>query len=192
MKLKTYALTLDGVEIRSAGRPIFNSRTKMTGKAKSYLEFEEAVDRWMESKVNAITIEMLAEELESAEYLSIVATYHLPIVDSKMWGVPKATKPDIDNYDKAMMDKILTQLLAIDDKIVFQLTSSKWYAEKPKIEIEISTHSFDGLIARNKKKHPKPRKKKKKKEKEKNPFELPSGKTFLEIQREREAKKNGE
>src|SRR5699024_5387109 len=124
------------------------------------------------------------------EYLSVVATYHLPIVDSKMWGVPKATKPDIDNYDKALLDKVVGQLLNIDDKLVFRLESSKWYAEKPKIEIEITTHSFDGMIARNKKKHPKPRKVATKK-KEKNPFELPSGKTFLEVQREREAKKNG-
>lgn len=190
MKLKTHNLTLDGVEIRSAGRPIFNSTTRMTGKAQSYIDFEQAVDEWMESKVNQIEVELLAEELQQAEYLSIVATYHLPIVDSKFWGVPKATKPDIDNYDKAMLDKLIGQLLAIDDKIIFQLSSSKWYAEKPKIELEISTHSFDGLIARNKKKNPKPRKPKAEK-KEKNPFELPGGKTFLELQREREAKKNG-
>ena len=192
MKLKTYALTLDGVEIRSAGRPIFNAQTRMTGKAKSYIDFEQAVDKWLESKVNQITIEMLSEELEAAEYISIVATYHLPIVESKMWGVPKATKPDIDNYDKSMLDKVITQLLNIDDKLVFKLESSKWYAEKPSIEIEISTHTFDGLIARNKKKNPKRTTKKKVKKKEKSPFELPSGKTFLEIHREREAKKNGE
>lgn len=191
MKLKTYELTLDNVEIRSAGRPVFNSHTKMTGKAKSYIDFEQAVDQWLESRVNQIEIEMLAEELQQAEYISIVATYHLPIVDSKLWGVPKATKPDIDNYDKAMLDKIFGQLLNIDDKIVFKLESSKWYAEKPSIEIEISTHSFDGLIARNKKKNPKPKRTTKKKEKEKSPFELPSGKTFLELRREREAKKNG-
>lgn len=190
MKLKTFTLTLDGVEIRSAGRPIFNTQTRMTGKAQSYIDFEQAVDEWMSSKVNAITVEMLSESLQQAEYISIVATYHLPIVDSKLWQTPKPTKPDIDNYDKALLDKVIGQLLNIDDKIVFELSSSKWYAEKPKIEIEISTHSFDGVIARNKKKNPKPRKQKSKK-KEKSPFTLPNGKTFLELRREREAKKNG-
>lgn len=45
-------------------------------------------------------------------------------------------KPDIDNYVKGMLDA-LNKVLWQDDALITDLTVSKYFAEKPRIEMEI-------------------------------------------------------
>ncbi|WP_163526640.1 RusA family crossover junction endodeoxyribonuclease [Halobacillus ihumii] len=47
------------------------------------------------------------------------------------------TKPDVDNYVKGIKDA-LNKVIWKDDSQVVDLTISKWYSEKPRVEIEIS------------------------------------------------------
>lgn len=47
------------------------------------------------------------------------------------------TKPDVDNYVKGIKDA-LKGVMWIDDSQVVDLHISKWYSEKPRIEVEIA------------------------------------------------------
>jgi Holliday junction resolvase RusA-like endonuclease len=46
------------------------------------------------------------------------------------------TKPDVDNYVKGIKDAC-NQILWKDDSQVVELLASKWYSEKPRIEIMV-------------------------------------------------------
>ncbi|MDP5274001.1 RusA family crossover junction endodeoxyribonuclease [Chengkuizengella axinellae] len=46
------------------------------------------------------------------------------------------TKPDVDNYVKGIKDA-LNKVIWNDDSQVIELEVSKWYSEKPRVEIEI-------------------------------------------------------
>ncbi|MBG0964113.1 RusA family crossover junction endodeoxyribonuclease [Bacillus sp. SRB1LM] len=47
-----------------------------------------------------------------------------------------ATKPDVDNYAKGILDG-LNSVLWRDDNQVVDLHVSKWYSEKPRIEVTV-------------------------------------------------------
>jgi len=47
------------------------------------------------------------------------------------------TKPDVDNYIKAIKDA-LKNVIWKDDSQVVQLIASKWYSERPRVEVLIS------------------------------------------------------
>ncbi|PEQ75169.1 hypothetical protein CN478_20675 [Bacillus cereus] len=47
-----------------------------------------------------------------------------------------ATKPDVDNYAKGILDG-LNSVLWKDDNQVVDLHVSKWYSEKPRIEVTV-------------------------------------------------------
>lgn len=48
------------------------------------------------------------------------------------------TKPDVDNYVKGVKDA-LKNIIWKDDSQVVELSISKWYSEKPRVEVKIKT-----------------------------------------------------
>ncbi|RWZ59871.1 RusA family crossover junction endodeoxyribonuclease [Halobacillus fulvus] len=48
------------------------------------------------------------------------------------------TKPDVDNYAKGIKDA-LNNVIWKDDSQVVELTISKWYSAKPRVEVEITS-----------------------------------------------------
>lgn len=47
------------------------------------------------------------------------------------------TRPDCDNYAKSTLDA-LNQIVWIDDSQIVTLTISKWYAEKPRVVVQVN------------------------------------------------------
>lgn len=45
-------------------------------------------------------------------------------------------KPDLDNYIKSTLDA-LNGVIWTDDAVIVELNTSKWYADDPRIEIEV-------------------------------------------------------
>jgi Holliday junction resolvase RusA-like endonuclease len=58
-------------------------------------------------------------------------------IEAEKGDLRPITKPDVDNYVKGIKDA-LKSVIWKDDSQVVDLYISKWYSEKPRIEIEIS------------------------------------------------------
>lgn len=56
--------------------------------------------------------------------------------DAESGVLRPVTKPDVDNYVKGIKDAC-NQILWKDDSQVVELLASKWYSEKPRIEIMV-------------------------------------------------------
>lgn len=56
--------------------------------------------------------------------------------DKKLWGKPKVSRPDVDNYSKAFIDQMTKCGFFIDDSQIINLHIEKFYAEKACIVVE--------------------------------------------------------
>lgn len=84
-------------------------------------------------------------ELNMEASYSVRLSYHLPVPvsssnskrNAKLWGFETANKkPDLDNYDKFILD-CANGILWYDDSQIINLQSFKQYSHKPRTEIEI-------------------------------------------------------
>ena len=55
----------------------------------------------------------------------------------KLWGTPKTTRPDCDNYAKELIDSMTTLGFWEDDAQVYELKVKKYYAEKSTIYVRV-------------------------------------------------------
>lgn len=56
--------------------------------------------------------------------------------------IPHASKPDIDNLIKSVLDGLVNALVIRDDNVIYRVTASKYYTainEAPYIKVEIKT-----------------------------------------------------
>ncbi|WP_079480588.1 RusA family crossover junction endodeoxyribonuclease [Halobacillus salinus] len=59
------------------------------------------------------------------------------IADAEAGLFRPVTKPDIDNYAKGIKDA-LNNVIWNDDSQVVELSVSKWYSAKPRVEVEVN------------------------------------------------------
>lgn len=69
--------------------------------------------------------------------LNMVITFHIPVLDKRLWGKNHIKRPDIDNLVKGVCDA-LNGLVWNDDGQITNLTARKRYAEKGSIELEVT------------------------------------------------------
>lgn len=69
--------------------------------------------------------------------LKLSVTFHYAIKQKKKWGLPKTTKPDLDNLLKNLQDYMTKLGYYADDSQISQLDIKKYHSEKNVIEIEI-------------------------------------------------------
>ena len=69
--------------------------------------------------------------------LELTVTFGVPHSDKRLWGKPKPTSSDIDNYLKMLMDAMQGELFANDGQ-VYRVVAEKRYAPHPGyIDIEV-------------------------------------------------------
>jgi Holliday junction resolvase RusA-like endonuclease len=65
--------------------------------------------------------------------LAMLVSYRVPVQDKKRWGKPSVTKPDIDNYNKLLLDAwVQGGILAgleLDDNVIADLRSVKRWCQ---------------------------------------------------------------
>ena len=69
--------------------------------------------------------------------LKLSVTFFYVIKQKKKWGLPKTTKPDLDNLLKNLQDYMTKLRYYVDDSQISCLVVKKFYSEKNSIEIEI-------------------------------------------------------
>lgn len=69
--------------------------------------------------------------------LKLSVTLFYAIKQKKKWGLPKTTKPDLDNLLKNLQDYMTKLGYYVDDSQICWLEVKKFYSEKNSIEIEI-------------------------------------------------------
>lgn len=68
--------------------------------------------------------------------LDIVFTY--AVLNKKLWGKPKPTRPDLDNLLKNIQDYMTKFGYYADDSQIVVVCARKFYGNKNRIEIEIT------------------------------------------------------
>lgn len=106
-------------------------------------ELEQQLKKALDS--NDKSIVMQASNLTRGKAYIVQMTFYIKVPESwpesrrneALWGIePCICKPDLDNMEKFYLDCCSNSLFP-DDKQVFLLTSTKKYANKPKIVIDI-------------------------------------------------------
>lgn len=69
--------------------------------------------------------------------LKLSVTFFYAIKQKKKLGLPKTTKPDLDNLLKNLQDYMTKLRYYVDDSQICWLEVKKFYSEKNSIEIEI-------------------------------------------------------
>ena len=69
--------------------------------------------------------------------LKLSVTFFYAIKQKKKWGLPKTTRPDLDNLLKNMQDYMTKLGYYADDSQISVLNIKKYFSEKNIIEIEI-------------------------------------------------------
>lgn len=69
--------------------------------------------------------------------LKLSVTFFYAIKQKKKWGLPKTTKPDLDNLLKNLQDYMTKLGYYADDSQISVLNIKKYFSEKNIIEIEI-------------------------------------------------------
>lgn len=62
--------------------------------------------------------------------------FYFDIKEKKKWGLPKTSKPDVDNFSKAFIDQMTKCGYWQDDSQITDLHIEKYYAEKATIVFE--------------------------------------------------------
>jgi len=51
--------------------------------------------------------------------------------------LPKVSRPDLDNLAKQLTDAMMGIFFA-DDNLIYKISASKWYSDRPRIQVSIS------------------------------------------------------
>ena len=95
---------------------------------KATREFEDEVKILMQSQMNQ---DVITTGCSVALILSIACK------DKKKWGTPKITRPDNDNYEKAVFDAG-NGIVWEDDCLIWSNHTRKYWAETDHIRLEVS------------------------------------------------------
>ena len=69
--------------------------------------------------------------------LKLSVTFFYAIKQNKKWGLPKTTKPDLDNLLKNLQDYMTKLGYYVDDSQICWLEVKKFFSEKNLIQVEI-------------------------------------------------------
>ena len=90
-----------------------------------------------ENKKTKALVEELENEFPNTYDRINYGLYVLVIDENGTQGhVRPIVKPDLDNYIKSTLDA-LNGVIWTDDATIVELNTSKWYADDPRIEIEV-------------------------------------------------------
>lgn len=70
----------------------------------------------------------------SSKPIKLTVTFYFDVKNKNLWGKPKATKPDTENYLKLLKDCMIG-LFFMDDALVVDEHIKKYYAEKATIAV---------------------------------------------------------
>jgi Holliday junction resolvase RusA-like endonuclease len=120
-----------------ASRPRFR-RNGHTYDAKKYRDFKLTVKSWLIHHTSGRLIKNTSLTVKYEFYRPIQSSiskkeHHRRAINA----VKPVTKPDVDNYVKAMQDCLVGTVIE-DDNIITDISASKRYSEKPRIVITIS------------------------------------------------------
>lgn len=127
------------------GAPVPKARPRITRQGRAYTpkrtqEYEERVKTSYIEKYGHIAVSEM-------QPLAVEMRFYVPIPKSwskkkhKMAVVGKikpTTRPDIDNYIKAILDSLNNGIAYVDDSCVCDINASKRYSEKPRTVISIT------------------------------------------------------
>lgn len=123
--------------IRSKMRPGVNFSTRSIRNPSRDDEDKVAWDtKRMLTKEQMQMVKKLQKEKNIGITLDVVNVYATK--DSKLWGKPKLTVPDVDNFFKLYADSISKGLLYADDNIVFSGQASKYWGETSMATVKIT------------------------------------------------------
>ena len=113
------------------GEPVAQPRVKVSTKggfARAYTERDHPIHAYKQA-IRLAYVNAGGEVLEGPVWIRIVCWFERPKSHSKkrrQQPEPKATKPDLDNIGKAILDA-LNEIAYNDDGQVCRLTVEKWY-----------------------------------------------------------------
>lgn len=71
-----------------------------------------------------------------ADYpVKLFVIFYFDVKNKSLWGKPKTTKPDLDNYLKLLKDCMTEAGYWVDDALVVDERTKKYYADKPVIAV---------------------------------------------------------
>lgn len=122
------------------GEPKAKQRPRMTKKGHTYTPKQTVnYENWVKQ---CYIMEHFGKQVEGQLKATITAYFAIPKSKSKkdkekmLFGEIRPGKLDCDNIAKAVLDA-LNKIAYDDDKQVVDLTVSKYYAETPRVEVEI-------------------------------------------------------
>ena len=71
----------------------------------------------------------------SSKPIKLTATFYFDVKNRSLWGKPKPTKPDTENYLKLLKDCMTRAGFWIDDAQIVDEHTQKYYAEKATIAV---------------------------------------------------------
>lgn len=107
-----------GVYVRN-GKPFFYTKDKVENARRQFL---------MELKPH--------RPKTPAEFpVKLSVIFYFDVKNKSLWGKPKTTKPDLDNYLKLLKDCMTEAGYWVDDALVVDERTKKYYAEKAVIAV---------------------------------------------------------
>lgn len=140
------------VELIHSEEPENYVRERYTGRGNRFYNAKEGVMKQIKAELRAmipgstkIELEKLIRNTDAVYYVHLEADFYLktPTGDSIETTVLKeekvirpAIRPDLDNYDKLLID-VLHDLVYDDDKRLVSIKSNKYYSMRPRTEIRV-------------------------------------------------------
>jgi Holliday junction resolvase RusA-like endonuclease len=124
--------------------PQQQERPRATGRGKFIRMYDPPKTAKFKKQLRALATEMYHDAplegeiyLKVAFYRGIQKSISKKEHDRRVSGTHRPiVKPDLSNYLKAFEDA-LNGIIWTDDATIVELNASKWYADKPRIEVEI-------------------------------------------------------
>jgi len=133
---------------RPAERPRFSQHLKGAYNSKSYSEYKKRLVELLKAKITEGAIAL------PADYASVMVDFYLPVPKSwtkrrkaAAYGTLHRSKPDADNYLKAICDAMTEAEVFADDGQVAVMVARKWYVQEdaaPRLEFEL--HTLDQIL----------------------------------------------
>lgn len=124
--------------------PQQQERPRATGRGKFIRMYDPPKTAKFKKQLRALATEMYHDAplegeiyLKVAFYRKIQKSVSKKEHDRRVSGAHRPiVKPDLDNYIKSTLDA-LNGVIWTDDATIVELNTSKWYADDPRIEIEV-------------------------------------------------------